>query len=226
MAAKRKNLWTEVDHYFEDLLLPRDESFESALNTNRDAGLPAIDVSPLLGRFLELLVRISGARRILEIGTLGGYSTIWLSRALPGDGRLITLELEQRHADIAQANLKHAGVLNRVEVRVGVANESLASLVAEHAAPFDLIFIDADNAGYPEYLQWALKLSRPGTVIVADNVVRDGKVIDPNDPDPNIQGVRRFTELVAAEPRLGATALQMVAARGYDGFALAVVLPQ
>jgi predicted O-methyltransferase YrrM len=217
--------WAAVDHYFEQRLLLADETLDAALRANRDAGLPSIDVTPLLGRFLELLVRISGARRILEIGTLGGYSTIWLARALPEYGRLITLELEPRHAAIARENLARAGVLDRVEMREGPAAESLASLVAEHAPPFDLIFIDADKASYPDYLNWSLKLSRPGTVIVADNVVREGKIVDAESPDPNIQGVRRFTELMASDPRLSATVLQTVAGKGYDGFALAVVLP-
>ena len=217
--------WAAVDRYFEQRLLPSDEGLDAALRANRDAGLPAIDVTPLQGKFLELLVRISCARRVLEIGTLGGYSTIWLARALPEDGRLITLELEPRHAEIARANLARAGVLDRMEMREGPASESLASLAAERAAPFDLIFIDADKASYPEYLDWSLKLSRPGTVIVADNVVREGKIVDAESPDPNIQGVRRFTELMASNPRLSATMLQTVAGKGYDGFALAVVLP-
>jgi predicted O-methyltransferase YrrM len=215
--------WAAVDSYFEDLLLPANDALDATLQTNREAGLPSIDISPLLGRFLELLVRISGARRILEIGTLGGYSTIWLARALPADGHLITLELEPRHAEIARTNLQRAGVSDQVEIRLGRAGESLATLVTEKAQPFDFIFIDADKTGYPEYLGWSLKLSRPGTVIVADNLVRNGKVIEPANPDPNIQGVRRFTELMAAEPRLRATVMQNVARRGYDGFSLAVV---
>jgi predicted O-methyltransferase YrrM len=218
--------WAAVDRYFEERLLRPDESLDAALRANSNAGLPAIDVTPLQGKFLELLVRISGARRILEVGTLGGYSTIWLARALPEDGHLVTLELVPRHAKIARANLELAGLLNRVELREGRAGESLERLVVEDPGPFDMIFIDADKAGNPEYLQWSLKLSRPGTVIILDNVVRDGRVIDTEDPDPDIQGIRRFTELVAAEPRLSATVLQTVAGKGYDGFALAVVLAQ
>jgi predicted O-methyltransferase YrrM len=225
MAKKKPEIWSAVDRYFEEKFLSHDEALETALQSNREAGLPAIDVTPLQGKFLELLVRISGAQRILEIGTLGGYSTIWLSRALPPGGRLITLELDPRHAEIARANLERASLLDRVELRVGPASDSLASLVNEHAAPFDLIFIDADKAGNAEYLRWSLQLSRPGTVIVLDNVVRDGKVADADSPDPDIQGIRRFTEMVAAEPRLSATMLQTVAGKGYDGFALAVVLP-
>jgi predicted O-methyltransferase YrrM len=216
--------WTQVDRYFGDLLLPSDPALEAALAANHDADLPAIDVTPLLGQFLALIVRISGARRILEIGTLGGYSTIWLARALTLNGRLITLELEPRHAEIARANLERAGVFDRVDLRIGRASDLLRELVNSSAAPFDLIFIDADKASYPEYLQLSLKLSHPGTIIIADNVVREGKVVDRDSDDPNVQGVRRFTELVAAEPRLSATVLQTVSQKKHDGFAMAVVL--
>jgi predicted O-methyltransferase YrrM len=223
MTKTAQKLWTEVDRYF-DRLIPPDPALDSALAANRKADLPAIDVTPLQGKFLELLVRISGAHRVLEIGTLGGYSTLWLARALPQDGKVITLELEPRHAEIARANLQNAGILDRVELRIGRAADLLRALVANNAAPFDLIFIDADKANYPEYLDWSLKLSRPGTAIVADNVVRDGKVIEPDNPDPNIQGIRRFTDLIAAEPRLTSTVLQTIGSKGYDGFALAVVV--
>src|SRR5580658_586674 len=217
-------VWAEVDGYFSKLLVLPDASFDAAVKANQQAGLPAIDITALQGKFLEFLVRISGARCILEIGTLGGYSTLWLARALPGDGRIVTLEIDPRHAEVARANLENAGVLDSVDVIVGPAIETLPTLKNSPCAPFDLIFIDADKQGYPEYLRWALKLSRPGTVIVADNVVRDGKVIEPGCEDLNVQGVRRFTELVAAEPRLSATVLQTVGTKGYDGFALAVVL--
>lgn len=219
-----QDIWTEVDHYFSDLLIPPDEVLEAALAANNKAGLPSIDVTALQGKFLEFLVRISGARRILEIGTLGGYSTIWLARGLPEDGRIISLELVPLHAEVARANLLRAGVLDKVDVRVGPAIESLHALAKSGCAPFDMIFIDADKQGYPEYLEWTLKLSRPGTFIVADNVVRDGKVVDPECPDPNVKGVRRFTELLAAHDRVSTTALQTVGAKGYDGFALALVL--
>jgi predicted O-methyltransferase YrrM len=219
-----QELWTEVDAYFSDLLVPSDEKLEAALAANKKAGLPAIDVTPLQGKFLGLLVRVSGARRILELGTLGGYSTIWLARALPEGDRIVTLEFDPHHAAVARENLRIAGVLDRVEIIVGRAIDSLPTLENTAAAPFDLIFIDADKQSYPEYLAWALKLSRPGTLIVADNVVRDGKVVDPDCGDPNVQGVRRFTELLAAEPRLSATVLQTVGAKGYDGFAIAMVL--
>jgi predicted O-methyltransferase YrrM len=217
-------VWADVDDYFLKLLVPPDAGFDAAVKANQQAGLPPIDVTALQGKFLEFLVRISGARCILEIGTLGGYSTLWLARALPGDGRIVTLELDPHHAEVARANLANAGSLDSVDLIVGPALETLPTLKNSSCAPFDLIFIDADKRGYPEYLQWALKLSRPGTVIVADNVVRQGKVVDPDSGDPNVQGVRRFTELVAAEPRLSATVLQTVGAKGYDGFALAVVL--
>ena len=216
--------WTQVDRYFSDLLLPSDSALEAALAANHKAKLPAIDVTPLLGQFLSLMVRISGARRILEIGTLGGYSTIWLSRSLPPDGRLVTLELEPRHAEIARVNLERAGVFDRVDLRIGRASDLLRGLIADGAMPFDLIFIDADKASYPEYLQLSLELSHPGTVLIADNVVREGKVVDPDCNDPNVQGVRRFAELAAAEPRLSVTVLQTVSQKKHDGFALAVVL--
>jgi predicted O-methyltransferase YrrM len=219
-----QDIWSQVDSYFGDLLTPPDEILDAALQANKDAGLPPIDVTPLQGRFLEFLVRISGARRILEIGTLGGYSTIWLSRGLPEDGRIVSLELVPLHAEVARANLFRAGALDRVDVRVGPANESLQSLTQRECAPFDMIFIDADKQGYPEYLGWALKLSHPGTVIVADNVVRDGKVIDAECADANVQGVRRFTDMLAAEKRVSTTVLQTVGTKGYDGFALALVL--
>ena len=220
-----QDLWTQVDRYFCDRLAPAGpgDELDAALATNKKAGLPAIDVSRLQGKFLEFLVRSSGARRVLEIGTLGGYSTLWLVRGLPEDGKIVTLEFDPHHAETARENLRNAGVLERVELIVGRAIDSLPAL-EDAAEPFDLIFIDADKKSYPEYLEWALKLSRPSTVIVADNVVRDGEVVDADSNDPDIQGVRRFTELLATEPRLSATVLQTVGVKGYDGFALAVVL--
>lgn len=219
-----KQIWKQVDRYFGDLLVPSDEKLDAALVANKKAKLPPIDVTRLQGKFLDLLVRISGARRVLEIGTLGGYSTIWLAHAIPEGGRVVTLEFDPHHAEVARANLRNAGVLDRVDLRVGLAVDSLATLAASSDAPFDLIFIDADKESYTEYLDWSLKLSRPGTVIVADNVVRDGKVTDPACDDLRVQGIQRFTERLAAEPRLSATVLQTVCAKGYDGFALAVVL--
>jgi len=223
MPRPTQRLWTAVDQYFTDHLLAPDAALDSVIDANRKAKLPPIDVTPLQGKFLELLVRISGAKRILEIGTLGGYSTIWLARALPEEGSLVSLELEPRHAEIARKNLETAGLSKRVEIRVGRAVDSLQALATSRATPFDLIFIDADKASYPDYLDWSLKLSRPGTAIVADNVVREGAVIDPDSPDPNVQGVRRFTEKLAAEPRLTATALQTVSAKKHDGLILAFV---
>jgi predicted O-methyltransferase YrrM len=219
-----QDVWTAVDNYFGDLLIARDAKLEAALVANQKAGLPAIDVSKLQGKFLELLVRISGARRILEIGTLGGYSTLWLARALPAGGRIVTLEFDPHHAEVARANLAHAGLLERVDLRVGPAIETLPKLETTDDAPFVLMFFDADKESYPEYLDWSLRLSRIGTVIVADNVVREGKVVDADCDDPRVHGVRRFTEKLAAEPRLSATVLQNVGAKGYDGLALAVVV--
>jgi predicted O-methyltransferase YrrM len=219
-----EKLWAEVDDYLASLLAPHDAALDRALGANHDAGLPSIDVPPVLGKFLDVMIRISWARRVLEIGTLGGYSTIWMARALPPGGSIVTLELESRHAQIARTNLDSAGVLDRVDIRVGPAIDSLRSLDASGAAPFDLIFLDADKQSLREYLEWSLKLARPGTVIIADNVVRDGKVIDANTTDPHVRGVQRFLELAAAEPRLSTTAIPTVGARGYDGFSIAVVL--
>lgn len=223
MPRPTQRLWTAVDQYFTDHLLAPDAALDAVIQANRRADLPAIDVTPLQGKFLELLVRMSGAKRILEIGTLGGYSTIWLARALPENGSLVSLELEPRHAEIARKNLETAGLSQCVKIRVGRALDSLQALVSSGSAPFDLIFIDADKASYPDYLDWSLKLSRPGTAIIADNVVREGAVIDPDSPDANVQGVRRFTEKLAAEPRLTATALQTVSAKKHDGLILAIV---
>jgi predicted O-methyltransferase YrrM len=224
LPEKAPDIWTKVDSFFTHALISADQALDEAMAANREADLPAIDVTPLQGKFLELMIRATGARRVLEIGTLGGYSTIWLARAAGPGGQVVTLELDSHHAEIAQRNLDNAGVADRVELRIGPASESLAALIAEKSPPFDFIFIDADKAGYPDYIQFSLKLSRPGTLIIADNVVRDGKVIDPDSPDPNIQGVRQFTKLVAGEPRLTTTVLQTVGSKGYDGFAIAIVL--
>jgi len=218
-----QELWTEVDNYYGELLAPTDATLDAVLLANEKAGLPAIGVSPLQGKLLEVLVRITSARRVLEIGTLGGYSTIWMARALPEDGRIVTLEFDPHHAEVALANLQRAGVAERVDLRVGRAIDSLPKFVGTADVPFDLIFIDADKESYAEYLDWSLKLSRPGTVIVADNVVRDGKVADPKCEEPRVEGIRRFAARLAAEPRLSATAMQTVGAKGYDGFTLAVV---
>lgn len=216
--------WAAVDRYFGDLLAPEDEALAACVAINREAGLPSIDVPSLLGKFLDLVVRISGARSVLEIGTLGAYSTIWLARALPEGGQVVTLEIDADRAAIARKNLERVGMLERVEITIGPALDSLAALYDGDAEPFDLIFIDADKKSLPEYLEWSLKLSHPGTVIIVDNVVRDGKVLDAGSADPDVQGVRRMTEMMAANPRLRATAIPTVGARGYDGFAMAVVL--
>jgi predicted O-methyltransferase YrrM len=216
--------WSAVDSYIGENLVPADPVLEAALRASSDAGLPPISVSPSQGKLLHLLARARGARTILEIGTLGGYSAIWLARALPPGGRLITLEAEPRHAEVARANLAHAGLADVAEVRVGPALDTLPKLQAGGDGPFDLIFIDADKPGYPDYLPWSLRLSRPGSMIIADNVVRGGAVADSASTDANVQGVRRFIEMLAAEPRVSATAIQTVGSKGYDGFALALVL--
>jgi predicted O-methyltransferase YrrM len=218
-----QDLWTAVDRYLVESLIPADPVLEKVLKANAAAALPAIDVAPNQGKLLHLLARIQGARRVLEIGTLGGYSTIWLGRALPPEGRLVTLEAEPKHAEVATENIERAGLSSIVELRLGPALDSLSQMQKEGVAPFDLIFIDADKQNIPGYLEWSLRLSRPGTVIVTDNVVRDGAVIDPQDPDPRVQGVRRFFQMIADDPRLDATALQTVGSKGYDGFTLAVV---
>ncbi len=220
-AAKQ---WIDVDTYFAGLLAPEDEHLRAAIAANRSAGLPAIDVSPLQGKFLHVLVQMTQAKRVLEIGLLGGYSTIWMARALARGGRIVSLEFEPRHAEIARANLRRAGLLRRVEIRVGPALESLPKLKAEGAGPFDLIFIDADKENNPQYLEWALKLSRRGTVILVDNVARHGTVIDAKSSAGDIRGTRKCLAMMAAHPRLSAVALQTVGVKGLDGFAMAVVL--
>jgi predicted O-methyltransferase YrrM len=215
--------WNAVDRYFNDLLVPPDPALSAVLQASDTAGLPHINVSPTQGRLLQLLARIQGAHAILEIGTLGGYSTIWLARALAPGGQLITLESDPKHAEVALSNIARAGLANVVEVRVGRALDTLPQLDAENRGPFDLIFIDADKPGYPGYLAWALRLSRRGSIIIADNVVRNGAVVDAGNSDPGVQGVRRFLDLLAAEPRVSATAIQTVGSKGYDGFAIALV---
>jgi predicted O-methyltransferase YrrM len=217
-------LWGEVDRYFGQLLGDTDELLEAALAASRDANLPPIQVSPLQGKFLHILARACGARRILEVGTLGGYSTIWLARALPSDGRLLSLELDPRHAQVARSNLARAGLADRVEVRVGPASTGLAELLRADGPPFDFVFLDADKPGYPDYLDAAIRLAHPGSLIVADNVVRGGEVVDGSSPDPNVQGVRRMTERLARDRRVRATVLQTVGEKGHDGIAVAVVL--
>jgi predicted O-methyltransferase YrrM len=216
--------WNAVDRYLTGLLAPSDPVLEAVLEANAAAGLPPHDVSPTQGKLLHVLARAQGARRILEIGTLGGYSTIWLARALPAGGRLITLEADRRHAEVARANLTRAGLDQVVELRVGRAVDTLPQIAADGRGPFDLIFIDADKASNEQYLACALQLSRRGSVIVVDNVIRDGSVIDETSSDPTVQGARRGLELLAAEPRVSATAIQTVGSKGWDGFAIAVVI--
>jgi predicted O-methyltransferase YrrM len=216
--------WTAVDRYLTGLLALSDAALDGALRDSAAAGLPAIAVSPAQGKLLHLLARMMGARSILEIGTLGGYSTIWLARALPAGGRLVTLEVDPRHAQVARANLARAGLDRVVELRLGPALETLPLLIAEKRGPFDLIFIDADKVSIPEYFQRALGLSRRGTLIIVDNVVRKGAVADPASADPAVLGVRRFHQLLAVERRVSATTLQTVGSKGYDGLTFALVI--
>jgi predicted O-methyltransferase YrrM len=218
-----ESLWDNVDKYFEAQLAPADEALDAALAASNVAGLPAIAVTPSQGKFLNLLARLSGAKRILEIGTLGGYSTIWLGRAIPAGGRLITLEIDPTHAAVAKANIERAGIGACVELLLAPALESLARLTAQDVAPFDLVFIDADKANIDKYFIASLALSRVGTVIVVDNVVRKGEVLDAATTDANVQGVRRLVDLLADESRATATVIQTVGSKGYDGFILALV---
>ncbi|MGH2377310.1 MAG: O-methyltransferase [Candidatus Limnocylindria bacterium] len=215
--------WTQVDEYVAGQLIGPDPEQDAALAASDRAGLLAIQVSAPLGKLLYLLATMTGARRILEVGTLGGYSATWLARALPPDGRLVTLELDRKHADVATANLARAGLASVAEVRVGPAADTLAKLAAEGQGPFDLVFIDADKPGYPTYLEWALKLSRKGTVLVFDNMVRGGRIADATSEDESVRATRRTYERIAKEKRLSATAIQTVGTKGYDGFVLAVV---
>ncbi len=228
-AAKKKTKdarWLAVDRYIESKLIPRDRALDAALAQSEAAGLPSIAVSPAQGKLLHVLARSARVRSILEIGTLGGYSTIWLARALPPapkHGNLITLEADPRHADVARANIARAGLADRVEIRVGKALDTLPMLQADGKGPFDLIFIDADKPNIPDYFRWAVRLSHPGSLIVVDNVVRGGEVADANSTDANVAGVRRFNELLAAEHAVSATTIQTVGVKGYDGFTLALV---
>jgi len=218
-----QEMWAAVDVYLEEHLIVQDAAQERIYGANAAAGLPAQDVSATQGKFLNLLVRLRGAKRVLEIGTLGGYSTIWMGRALPPEGKIVTLELKQHHADVARANIDAANLACTVEIRVGNAVDSLQQLIAEGSEPFDLIFIDAHKSDNPAYLTASLALSRPGTVIVADNVVRDGRVLDPNAPGSDIQGVQKFFQMFVGNERLDATVLQTVGNKGWDGFLLALV---
>ncbi|MDN7182215.1 O-methyltransferase [Caballeronia sp. SEWSISQ10-4 2] len=215
--------WSAVDEYFARVLVPSDPALDATLKTSAESGLRAINVAPNQGKFLHLLAKIKGARRILEIGTLGGYSTIWLARALPADGTLVSMEVNQVHAEIARKNIETAGLSSVVTVVVGPAVWSLERLIDDKVEPFDLVFIDADKESNPDYLRLSVKLSRPGTVIVGDNVVRSGRVADEKNNDPDVLGVRSFLELLAADSRLTTTAVQTVGSKGWDGFSISVV---
>jgi predicted O-methyltransferase YrrM len=217
-------LWVEVEEWIASRVIGHDEVLDEAVKAADAGGLPSIQVEPTTGKLLYLLARMIGARRILEIGVLGGYSTIWLARALPADGRLITLEANPDYAAVAEKNIAHAGVSERVDLRVGPALDALPSIAEEGVAPFDMVFIDADKSNQDNYLRWALDLTRPGSIIVGDNVVRDGRVLDSDNEDPSIQGIRRFMDLLAADPRVDATAIQTVGSKGYDGFAVGLVV--
>jgi predicted O-methyltransferase YrrM len=216
--------WTEVDAFLASLLAGEDDILTGATEAAQRAGLPPISVSPAQGKLLYLLAKTLGARRVLEIGTLGGYSAIWMARALPKDGHLVSLEYNPRHAEVASANIARAGLVGVVEIRVGAAAETLPKLAAESNELFDMVFIDADKGGYPDYLDWALELTRPGGLIVADNVVRGGAVADGLSRDPNVQGVRSYLQKVAADPRLEGTVMQTVGVKGYDGLSIARVM--
>jgi predicted O-methyltransferase YrrM len=218
-----QNLFATIERYIEQLFVPPDAALEAALRSAAEAGMPQIQVSASQGKLLYLLARLCGARRILELGTLAGYSTIWLGRALPADGRLISLELMPEHAELARANLARAGLADRVEILVGPALETLPRLEARGGGPFDMVFVDADKTGYVAYLEWALRLTRPGSLIIADNVVRGGSVLAPEGGDASARGARAFNAALAAEPRVEAIVLQQVGAKGHDGLAIAVV---
>jgi predicted O-methyltransferase YrrM len=219
-----QEVWTAVDEYIAGLLAPSDPVLDAALVASAAAGLPTIQVSPAQGKMLHVLARLVGARNILEIGTLGGYSTIWMARALPPGGKLITLEASDKHADVASANFARAGLGEVIELRRGKALDTLPHVAAEKPGPFDLIFIDANKSNMPEYFDWAVKVARPGSVIISDNVIRQGGVLNAGSDDADIQGVRRFNERLAKDKRVSATEIQTVGSKGYDGFALIVVL--
>lgn len=219
-----QELWSAVDEYIDDKLGLADPILAAALTANAEGGLPAIDVTGSQGKLLFMLARLAGARRILEIGTLGGYSTIWLARALPPDGKLITLEYEPRHADVAKSNVERAGFANVVDIRVGAALDSLPIIESENGGPFDLVFIDADKVNNTLYFEWAIKLSRKGSVIIVDNIVREGGLADGSSEDAAIRASRRVTELLGSDPRVDGTVIQTVGTKGYDGFAIAMVV--
>lgn len=216
-------LWSQMDQYIEKHLISKDDVLEQVLKNNQQQGLPEYDVSAAQGKLLQLIVMMNKATRILEIGTLGGYSTIWMARALPKDGQLITLEYDPHHAQVAQHNIELAGLEQKIKIRVGDASEQLEQMEAEHVEALDLIFIDADKNNNARYLQYALEMSHPGTVIIGDNVVREGAILDQHSNDGRVQGIRQFYELLAENPQITATAIQTVGSKGYDGFAIGIV---
>ncbi|HTB24946.1 MAG TPA: O-methyltransferase [Puia sp.] len=218
-----QKIFEAVDKYISDLFIPPDESLVAAEQSHRLENIPQINVSPNLGKLLYLFARLSKAKKILEVGTLAGYSSIWMAKALPEDGRLISLEIDPRHAEVARKNIDRAGLSSKVEIRVGKAIDLLPELVNEKAGPFDMIFIDADKPPYSEYFEWSLKLSRSGTLIIADNVIRDGKVLDQNQEDPMVKGAQRFNKALAANRNVSATILQTIGVKEYDGMAIAIV---
>jgi caffeoyl-CoA O-methyltransferase len=218
-----QKVFKAVDSYISDLFIPQDESLAAAELSHKKEGIPHINVSPNLGKFLFLLAKLANAKKILELGTLAGYSTIWLAKALPEGGRLITLEVDPHHANIAKKNISRAGFAEKVEIRTGKAIDLLPVMVKENEGPFDMIFIDADKPPYTEYFEWSLKLSRPGTLIIADNVIRDGKVLNPNHDDPMVKGAQRFNKALAANSQVNATILQTIGVKEYDGMAIAIV---
>lgn len=218
-----QELWTAVDNYIVHKMLPADDSLDQAVRASEEAGLPSIQVSPAQGKFLYMLAKVHRAKRILEVGTLGGYSTIWLARALPDDGRLITMEIDPKHAAVAQSNLDREGVSNKVELLTGNALDLLPDLEKRNELPFDLSFIDADKVNIPAYFESALRMSRPGSLILVDNVVRNGAVVDASSHDPSVQGVQKLNDMIAHDPRVTATVLQTVGIKGYDGLAIALV---
>lgn len=219
-----KETWIAVENYICENLVPSDSALDAALESSTTAGLPAINVSPNMGKLLQIFAKTVNARNILEVGTLGAYSTIWLARALPAGGRLITLEADPKHAEIARANIARANLSNVVEIRLGKAIDTLPKIAAEKLGPFDLIFIDADKPSNTDYFQWAIKLARLGSLIIVDNVVRDGNVVDANSTDDSVKGVRRLNDYLKTESRVSVTEMQTVGSKGYDGFALALVI--
>lgn len=222
----KQEIWTAVDSYYEDLMIRPDPRFNKIIEASNEAGLPPISITSNLGKFLELLVRFQGAHRVLEIGTLGGYSTAWLAKGLPPGGKIITLEINPEHAAVARRNLSQFEFYGLIDIQLGDALDSLRTLDKDQEGPFDLIFIDANKSQYSEYLDWSIKLSRPGTAIIADNVVRRGNIINENSEDPSVNGIRAFNQKVSSYSRLRTTAIQTVSSKGYDGFLLIYVDPE